>query len=310
MNNPNASSLFHFTSEFETLKSIISDGLMFSYSYEEHDFTSLQQENLPDFKGIAMPMICFCNTPLSRVENHSRVYGKYFVAFDKEFVMDLWNPILNPVAYYNSVNYASSIPILYSMNGVLRNLAVNEITNISSDIESARRIIELMTTNGKTTDKIKNLPYNLKNTFTAYSGFYFASNFIIGLSKPIFGKNKLGEETFLDEEREWRAFMIDNYDDNIRWRFYDKKDEFDEEKEELKEIIKSNEHSHLTIPSIEWANTITFICTEDEQQIPELVNFILSSKTLFGYEITEETEYVRYYILSRLTSFERLSKDI
>ena len=56
MNRPNASSLFHFTDSLEVLKAIITNGLLFSYSYEEHDFLNLPKEDLPDFKGIAIPM--------------------------------------------------------------------------------------------------------------------------------------------------------------------------------------------------------------------------------------------------------------
>ena len=66
MNRPNASSLFHFTDSLEVLKAIITNGLLFSYSYEEHDFLKLPKEDVPDFKGIASPMVGFCNTPLSR----------------------------------------------------------------------------------------------------------------------------------------------------------------------------------------------------------------------------------------------------
>lgn len=54
-------------------------------------------------------MVCFCNTPLSRAENHARVYGKYYIALDKEFILDIYNPILNPVIYYSSENLARSI---------------------------------------------------------------------------------------------------------------------------------------------------------------------------------------------------------
>ena len=67
---------------------------------------------------------------------------------------------------------------------------------------------------------------------------------------------------------------------------------------------------YLTIPALEWSNMITSICTEKESQIPELVNFILSAKTLFGFPVTKETEYIKNFLLSRLTSFERLSNDI
>ena len=36
MNNINASSLFHFTKKFDTLKLIIKNGLRYSYAYEKY----------------------------------------------------------------------------------------------------------------------------------------------------------------------------------------------------------------------------------------------------------------------------------
>ena len=55
---------------------------------------------------------------------------------------------------------------------------------------------------------------------------------------------------------------------------------------------------------------ITSISTEKENQIPDLVNFKKKKKTLFGFPVTKETEYIKNFLLSRLTSFERLSNDI
>lgn len=310
MNNPNASSLFHFTNSFDILQAIIRDGIRFSYCYEEHDFTDVPRDERPDFKGVAFPMICFCNTPLSRAENHARVYGKYHIAFDKEFVLDIYNPILNPVIYYSSINLARSIFCLEETRDTQYSLFLQSLTDIYRD-ESLAKCLDIFTSsNLNIKDRIKLLPIQIKNNIEILNNFAFASNFILGLAKPIFGKNKLGEMTFLDEEREWRAFMFDKYDENIRWRFYQSKDEFEIEKNELNKSILKCDNSHFTIPTVEWSNMITSICVEHENQIPEIVNFILTTDKLFGFKITNETNYIRSYILTHNTSFERISHDI
>lgn len=310
MNNPNASSLFHFTSSFEILKAIIRDGIRFSYSYEEHDFTDVPEDECPEFKGVAFPMICFCNTPLSRAENHARVYGKYHLAFDKEFLLSIYNSILNPVIYYSSNNLARSIFCLEETRSNLQSLFLQSLAKYSQDATLAKTIVDFTSSDLNFDDKFKRLPYQIRHDIQVINNFAFASNFILGLAKPIYGKNKLGEMTFLDEEREWRAFMIDRFDENIRWRFYQSKDEFDAKKDELNRIILKYDNSYLTIPTIEWSNMITSICVEYESQIPELVNYILSTDKLFGYKITNETNYIRSFIISRITSFERISQDI
>lgn len=309
MNTPNASSLFHFTNRFDVLKAIVSDGLLYSYSYEEHDFSNFPENEYPSFNGIAIPMVCFCNTPISRVENHARVYGKYYVAIDKEFLMETHGPILNAVIYYSSENLARSIFCFNNSKPYIQNTIISSIYNAVNNIPQ-ERIKEMLSNLDSLKNKIDSLPLDIRTTIETMSNFNFASDFILGLSKPIFGKNKLGEKVYLDEEREWRAFWMDNSIDKIRWFFYDSKTEFNEEEDKLKKIIINSSDSHLTLPSIEWANKITSICVEYENQIPELVDYILSSDTFFGCKYEPNTSDIKQFILSRITSFERLSKDI
>lgn len=308
MNNPNASSLFHFTNSFDVLKAIVREGLMFAYSYEEHNFFDLPEEDFPSFKGIAIPMICFCNTPLSRVENHARVYGKYFVAIDKEFLMKMCGPILNAVIYYNSNNLARSIFCLNKTKSYILDTFIRSLNGINqSDKE---KITDILSRDESIEKRMNKLSSDFRERINSICKFNFAADFILGLSKPIFGKNKLGEDVYLDEEREWRAFWMNDCIENLKWKYYNCKDEFSEEKDSLKSLISNSSDSHLTLPSIEWANMITSICVEKEAQIPELVDFILSSRTFFGCEDNYKVPNIKHYIISRITSFERLSKDI
>ena len=307
MNNPNASSLFHFTDSFDVLKAIVSDGLMFSYSYEEHDFSSLREDEHLPFKGIAIPMICFCNTPISRVENHARVYGKFFISIDKEFLMEIYGPILNAVLYYSSNNVARSISYIHK---VTQYLIDNLIRSASSLDDNRKERLSFMMRNYSLENRLNILPLSVRESMVAENNLKFASDFILGLSKPIFGKNKLGEDVYLDEEREWRAFWMDGCIENLKWGYYSNKEGFDADKENLKKSILNSKDSHLTLPSIEWANMITSIGVEKEAQIPELIDHILSSKTFFGCGDNHEIPNIKQYIISRITSFERLSQDI
>lgn len=40
--------------------------------------------DIPHFDSISIPMICFCDIPLTKVSNHISEYGEYGIAFDKE----------------------------------------------------------------------------------------------------------------------------------------------------------------------------------------------------------------------------------
>ena len=89
----NSSSLFHFTREFEVFKQILSEGLRFSYCYEPFDDIVAKQgwdielkkgNKIIECKGIAIPMICFCDIPLLRTQNHREKYGNYMIGFNRE----------------------------------------------------------------------------------------------------------------------------------------------------------------------------------------------------------------------------------
>lgn len=76
-----SATLFHFTSSFETLKKILcGHGFWPRYcieygwgEQEDHDF--------------AVPMVCFCDIPLSQIHNHIKVYGGYGIGMSKEWAI-------------------------------------------------------------------------------------------------------------------------------------------------------------------------------------------------------------------------------
>lgn len=79
----------HHTKSLETLQSILSNGLKMCYSNE--NFTK-------DFY-VAIPMICFCDMPLSNISDHVEVYGHYAIGFNKRNLIKQYYKILNPVNY-------------------------------------------------------------------------------------------------------------------------------------------------------------------------------------------------------------------
>ena len=113
-NNINASSLFHFTKKKETLKSILSNGLRFSYAFESISPQITANINYPSnpsiveelYKdtGVAIPMMSFCDIPITRTSSHMDHYGKYMIGFAKKLLTELYKPIINPVLYIHSGN--------------------------------------------------------------------------------------------------------------------------------------------------------------------------------------------------------------
>lgn len=94
-----SNTLFHFMTELEYLKQSIKDGLWPRYCIEKKW----------NGKDIAIPMLCFCDIPLSQVKEHVRRYGYYGIGVTKKFAR--YNKI-TPVTYlyqgslmHNKIDY-------------------------------------------------------------------------------------------------------------------------------------------------------------------------------------------------------------
>ena len=98
MPNYKSSSVFHYTQDFEQIKNILRYGFKPCYCIEKYPRTNFSDTGTCDFIGI--PMVCFCDIPLSCVDKHSGRYGKFAIALSKEWAV---KNHLNPLLYtYNT----------------------------------------------------------------------------------------------------------------------------------------------------------------------------------------------------------------
>ena len=122
MNGINASSLFHFTRDFETIKKIVENGLRYSYSLEYAPKEVVQAHLAPlcpedvDFheidERVSIPMISFCDIPLTRTMKHMSFYGSYVIGLNKKAIITKYNKTINPVIYTHSSNLTDFIKLL------------------------------------------------------------------------------------------------------------------------------------------------------------------------------------------------------
>lgn len=106
--------LFHFTSELENIFSILENGIWVKKSVEDFSFL---RDILPDIDfeavfgnlfhsdtepieeedyKISIPMACFCDIPVQEASNHSKIYGKYALGFNKNWGVARG---INPITY-------------------------------------------------------------------------------------------------------------------------------------------------------------------------------------------------------------------
>ena len=84
-----SATLFHFTHDLETLKKILREGFKPFYSCED-----LGMFDVAECPGI--PMVSFCDIPLSQTQEHVDTYGYYALGFEKQWGM---NKNISPVHY-------------------------------------------------------------------------------------------------------------------------------------------------------------------------------------------------------------------
>ena len=80
--NPKSHTLFHFTKSSEVLKLILKNGFWPRYCAEDVNWLGYK-----DFDYIAYPMVCFCDIPLSRTDEHVQFYGEFGIGLTKEWAV-------------------------------------------------------------------------------------------------------------------------------------------------------------------------------------------------------------------------------
>lgn len=86
-----SNTLFHFTKDLDTIKYILNDGYFWPIYCIEYD--KGPDEN--DYYD-ALPMVCFCDIPLSQISDHIADYGKFGIGISKQWGKEK----ISPVVYY------------------------------------------------------------------------------------------------------------------------------------------------------------------------------------------------------------------
>lgn len=278
--NINASSLFHFTKELNTLKLILQNGIRFSYAFENYPQSIISNfcdiTNTNEDLGIAIPMVSFCDIPITRASEHMQVYGYYLVGFNKAFMRKYCGNILNPLLYVQSKNLTDAINDLSCI--------YMESTNehqalVSSDKTNVYRIPEL-----------------------GLRKYYL--RLLIGLTKPMFSSD---EKKCYYDEREWRAFHDDNKGQFNEWKWGISKTEYEKMKKTLNDKISSTSDGYISFYEDYLQEAITHIVVKSDEEIPELAKYILKATKLFGFKV--KSNDTKLNLISKISSIKRIALD-
>ena len=201
-------SLFHYTKTMDSLCKILETGFRFSYCFEEQDESIakiLKQSSTQPMElvgstpikfqdGIAMPMICFCDIPISKALNHRQQYGNYCIGLDKEKCRKAL-PALNPILYMSSnwvkdviKSFVNALPTSGELNYYKEK--IQEITSKAENTIEAAGMISKATVQGVLSDNIK---YNTRFISTILE--------LLSIVKPYESNNKC-----FYNEHEWRVY--------------------------------------------------------------------------------------------------------
>lgn len=315
--NPNTFSLFHFTKNGNTFKSILENGLRYSFAFEAfpdsivhnvfyHGIFPMQPiENETSDKGFCIPMISFCDIPLTRATCHSKRYGKFALGVSKDYLCHVYGDFINPVFYADSKSIINSFKILSQIQGVaLKNFYLQCTSHQDERIRNeSTQCLQNLT---KIRDWLDTLPLDLKETYNYSTELNNALYTILSLVKQSFGKNSAGKNQSFYDEREWRAVYPNIAGTVFEWHIGYYRDEFKDCQNDLNNALNAEANAFITIPG-EWFNQITHIIVPQENDIPEFSNLIVHSEKLFGYDNIKD--YERLHLLTKITSFERIEND-
>lgn len=278
MTNNNTSTLFHFTKK-RFIPKILKDGLRVTYCKEQFLDTVL-----------GIPMISFCDIPLSRTDEHRKKYGNYAIGFDKEKMLknEVLKKILNPIIYCNSDILEKSI---ISFSEEYEDIK-QKIDNLTQETESSNIILCKKGISSAIVAGKKARSLRIKSL----------SNNILGFTKHYKGIGKKNKEIIFYDECEWRIIIPEN---NIQFQIAGKPCKWLQNEEEYNKWRGNGEKKFLNDVSFGEADVINYLIVNKEEEIPWLIDIIW--KDLFMKEKIDKDQ--KKILISKITSFERIKKD-
>lgn len=158
-----SNTIIHFTSKKEFLKGILSENFRLKYCKETIQWTNKDKFTLH------VPMISFCDIPLSQIKNHISNYGHYGIGLSREWAI---RNKLNPVLYVEPDSHLSA---------------------------SYRKVLSFFGTTALT------LPETVKgDTREAIKQALDVARYIKNYEGPLTRRGKTIEKYRYSDEREWR----------------------------------------------------------------------------------------------------------
>lgn len=242
-----SNALFHFTKEINFLESILENNFYPRCCIEDLGFL------LPNYEGnnvnVGIPMVCFCDIPLSRISNHINDYGCYGIGLTKQWGVDSG---INPIHYIQKNTLAHKHILM--LEKTLANV-VKSLDGLDKNLKFLREVKEVYL-------EIPNLPTDIFSSFWEFAAF-------LKIYEGINNK-KLSESKVFYDEREWRFVpnIIDNDINGYTYRLMGEQCKNSELREELNKTLSKKTQLKFK------ANHVKYLILKNENEITDFVKFI------------------------------------
>lgn len=281
MGNYRTTSLFRFSKDFESLQKVLKNGIYPNYCEEDLSFDN-------EMFVIGIPMISFCDIPITLLDEHTSRYGVYGIGLSKEWGIN------------NGVT-----PIMYiANNAVLRSAHYHimndfKLTEIVNSQEFKDKMLRETVLNGLPLDMYaKRLNAQLEHDVNTY---------IVGYMKKYKGEYK-GKPINNYVENEWRFIVPDTKDTKWMWS----KDAYDEwrfPKGKPNDVPKPKPTDSLTKYKLTFTpNDVKYILVKNLEFKKRTIEYIKTLKT-FGDKDYKLTEEEIWDLTTKIITIEQVKED-
>ena len=296
--NSHTSTLFHYTKTIEALLSILGSGLRFTYCLEKYPLVPVRE--------VGVPMISFCDIPISESVEHAEKYGSYAIGLTKKSLLeceDIRNSI-SPVHYYVSPKPIK--PAFQELENIRR--MQNELSeNYSSPV--IKKLIKDMDRGDYT--RIDGVPNEVVLEGTRCKKHIQqnleATCFAIGLLKPhtSYNSKKDVKETDIQvnyDECEWRIIVpeIWDMDEGTRQNWLWSAEEYKAWRGKGKKPFMGDARVTFSV------DCISCIVVGTEKEIPAFIQKLEELNTICEEPLSQEQKNL---LFTKVISFERIKKD-
>jgi hypothetical protein len=262
-----ADTLFHFTKSRSNIISILQHH--FNPHYCKENIRLASNANDQEF---FLPMVSFCDIPLSQIHNHVAEYGPYAIGLTKEWAREKG---IAPVAYiYPGSLFAGCIEKICNYSNTIDNILENDLLQLH-DSENTKVALQELRTN------LNYLRLNIKH----YDGMQPSKNGAVCKFKYY-------------DEREWRFIpSISLFTSREIWGYVPADDPM------LAENLRIGNERLAEFCRLKFTpQDIRYIIVQNESEILEIAKDIMKIKE--GYPDDE-----RLLLLTRIISVERICND-